>query len=579
MATGGEEDEIVVVTISDQPTADDTCVGTESAVVVDFKAADTSAGQSQDGMETVYSASTLLQKMDDSSEETDKGADDSSEDSNTIYPITCGDTKACLIWKKFVCPGINVKCVKFQSDMISPKEFVNMAGKSTLKDWKRAIRLRGVMLRKVMDSGELDFYQHEKVCTNTCRSTKFDILINNVRSSNLIGSQGEYMLSSTPTDVNGTQGGSGEEGNKECSELGSTPTGLLTPSTPSSECNKSRYTEDVPEDVFALWRGISEVGLLGEVVSEVQQEIQDTLKSLRQRIQQSPLQVNDVAILNNVVQQFGLMDNVKKIISNHKGQMDRYKDQYTRDLADLEQQCDEQRKRYRSRSAQMSAMPPSTPTPSKRPRLQRVPSAVLPVTPNTPMGTALPTITAISIGKIPTLATINVGRPPSLSLNASSPVTYSAMLSSPGTPGSGGSGGITSGGVTVLGSSNTGLPPGLTVLSAQSVQDGKTLLSVGPEGKTILSSLKVINPLQLLSASGDGFGTLLQGATQVVSASGGTVMTLQPVVTTAELSQLTAVSTVVSPAITAAPVSAVTVEGDQAALQLAAIGKELKHAE
>uniref|UniRef100_UPI00358FC88D glucocorticoid modulatory element-binding protein 2-like isoform X4 n=1 Tax=Myxine glutinosa TaxID=7769 RepID=UPI00358FC88D len=364
MATGGEEDEIVVVTISDQPTADDTCVGTESAVVVDFKAADTRynlwkewltkneeyaedhrrgqrirgenleiAGQSQDGMETVYSASTLLQKMDDSSEETDKGADDSSEDSNTIYPITCGDTKACLIWKKFVCPGINVKCVKFQSDMISPKEFVNMAGKSTLKDWKRAIRLRGVMLRKVMDSGELDFYQHEKVCTNTCRSTKFDILINNVRSSNLIGSQGEYMLSSTPTDVNGTQGGSGEEGNKECSELGSTPTGLLTPSTPSSECNKSRYTEDVPEDVFALWRGISEVGLLGEVVSEVQQEIQDTLKSLRQRIQQSPLQVNDVAILNNVVQQFGLMDNVKKIISNHKGQMDRYKDQYTRDLA------------------------------------------------------------------------------------------------------------------------------------------------------------------------------------------------------------------------------------------------------
>ena len=28
------------------------------------------------------------------------------------YPITCGESKAILLWKKFVCPGINVKCVK-----------------------------------------------------------------------------------------------------------------------------------------------------------------------------------------------------------------------------------------------------------------------------------------------------------------------------------------------------------------------------------------------------------------------------------------------------------------------------------
>lgn len=27
-------------------------------------------------------------------------------------PITCGDSKAVLLIKKFVCPGINVKCVK-----------------------------------------------------------------------------------------------------------------------------------------------------------------------------------------------------------------------------------------------------------------------------------------------------------------------------------------------------------------------------------------------------------------------------------------------------------------------------------
>lgn len=30
-----------------------------------------------------------------------------------------------------------------------------------------------------MDSGQLDFYQHTTLCSNTCRSTKFDLLINN----------------------------------------------------------------------------------------------------------------------------------------------------------------------------------------------------------------------------------------------------------------------------------------------------------------------------------------------------------------------------------------------------------------
>ncbi|XP_061764358.1 glucocorticoid modulatory element-binding protein 1 isoform X2 [Nerophis ophidion] len=96
-------------------------------------------------------------------------------------PITCGDSKAMLLVKKFVCPGINVKCVKYEDQLISPKQFVHISGKATLKDWKRAIRMGGVMLRKIMDSGQLDFYQHSTLCTNTCRSTKFDLLINNTR--------------------------------------------------------------------------------------------------------------------------------------------------------------------------------------------------------------------------------------------------------------------------------------------------------------------------------------------------------------------------------------------------------------
>ncbi|KAJ0066023.1 hypothetical protein NL108_001247, partial [Boleophthalmus pectinirostris] len=34
----------------------------------------------------------------------------------------------------------------FNNELISPKQFVYLSGKATLKDWKRAIRLGGVML-------------------------------------------------------------------------------------------------------------------------------------------------------------------------------------------------------------------------------------------------------------------------------------------------------------------------------------------------------------------------------------------------------------------------------------------------
>lgn len=37
--------------------------------------------------------------------------------------------------------------LQYEDQLISPKQFVHMSGKATLKDWKRAIRMGGVMLR------------------------------------------------------------------------------------------------------------------------------------------------------------------------------------------------------------------------------------------------------------------------------------------------------------------------------------------------------------------------------------------------------------------------------------------------
>ena len=49
----------------------------------------------------------------------------------------------------------------------------------------------------------------------------------------------------------------------------------------------------------------------------------------------------DAVLLNNIVQNFGMLDLVKKVLASHKCQMDRSREQYARDLAGtLALRCD-----------------------------------------------------------------------------------------------------------------------------------------------------------------------------------------------------------------------------------------------
>lgn len=312
-------------------------------------------------------------------------------DADVFYPITCGEAKAALVWKKFVCPGINIKCVQFNSQLISPKEFVCLAGKSTLKDWKRAIRLNGTMLRKIMDSGELDFYQHSKVCSNTCRSTKIDLVGTKV-SLSVDGSS--ELLPGTPTsDLNGV---------------------ALSFSEPTDE--SSEWVTTIGEDSVAFWRAVKEAGLLDEVVQDFEKELQDVLKGLEDRANNPPLQVKDAVLLNNIVQNFGMLDLVKKVLASHKSQMDRYREQYTRSLAALEQQCDEHRKRakeLKSRSQHlnnvlMTLTPVPAPAAAKRPRLTRAVSGPAAVG-GSPQQISLSQLSGLPLGKVLTVAGAQAG--------------------------------------------------------------------------------------------------------------------------------------------------------------------------
>ncbi|XP_045914513.1 glucocorticoid modulatory element-binding protein 1 isoform X2 [Micropterus dolomieu] len=280
-------------------------------------------------------------------------------------PITCGDSKAVLLVKKFVCPGINVKCVKYEDQLISPKQFVHISGKATLKDWKRAIRMGGIMLRKMMDSGQLDFYQHSTLCTNTCRSTKFDLLINNTR----FPPDGTGLTTPTSSQAQVMLGNGGTVGEDRAEIL----TGKADWS--SLESADKKESNEISEDTLNFWKGIADVGLLGEVVTNISTELLELLNGVQQRRESAALQDTEVAVLSNLAQVFGLLDSVKKILERRKQQTDPSQEQILSTLANLEVQLEEQRKQQQVRALLSCPQPAKNKTPTKRqtkrPRLQR----------------------------------------------------------------------------------------------------------------------------------------------------------------------------------------------------------------
>ncbi|XP_059569143.1 glucocorticoid modulatory element-binding protein 2 isoform X1 [Alligator mississippiensis] len=430
--------------------------------------------------------------------------EEDSLEAEIVYPITCGDSKANLIWRKFVCPGINVKCVQYDDHLISPKEFVHLAGKSTLKDWKRAIRMNGIMLRRIMDSGELDFYQHTKVCSNTCRSTKIDLT--GARVSLTSQTSTEYFpLTPASADVNGS------------------------PATITIEtCEEATdWTTTIGDDTFAFWRGLKDAGLLEEVIQEFHQELVENMKGLQQRVQDPPLQLSgktvvagaNAVLLNNIVQNFGMLDLVKKVLASHKCQMDRSREQYTRDLAALEQQCDEHRKRAKElkhksqhlNNVLMTLTPVSVPAPLKRPRLTRATSGPAAITSQVLSQSAqiavAPGVPISQLASLP-LSKVVSALPTSVLGKSTS---QTSAVSSPASP--------LLGGYTVLASAGSSFPnaveihpdaSNLTVLSTAAIQDGSTVV-------------KVVSPFQLLTLP--GLGTAIQNVTQMAPG-GSTIVTV-----------------------------------------------------
>ncbi|XP_011811055.1 PREDICTED: glucocorticoid modulatory element-binding protein 1 [Colobus angolensis palliatus] len=413
----------------------------------------------------------------------DTGTIEANEDMEIAYPITCGESKAILLWKKFVCPGINVKCVKFNDQLISPKHFVHLAGKSTLKDWKRAIRLGGIMLRD-----GCNFFVTFTILTSTRL---------------LLGSITQIAISEESMEEAGLEWNSA----------------LTAAVTMATEEGVKKDSEEISEDTLMFWKGIADVGLMEEVVCNIQKEIEELLRGVQQRLIQAPFQVTDAAVLNNVAHTFGLMDTVKKVLDNRRNQVEQGEEQFLYTLTDLERQLEEQKKqaqdhRLKSQTVQnVVLMPVSTPKPPKRPRLQR-PASTTVLSPSPPV--QQPQFTVISpITITPVGQSFSMGNIPVATLSqGSSPVTVHTLPSGPQLFRY----------ATVVSSAKSSSPDTVTIhpssslalLSSTAMQDGSTLGNM----------TTMVSPVELVAME-SGLTSAIQ-AVESTSEDGQTIIEIDP---------------------------------------------------
>lgn len=267
-----------------------------------------------------------------------------------------------------------------------------------------------------------------------------------------------------------------------------------------------------------FWKGIADVGLMEEVVCNIQKEIEELLRGVQQRLIHAPFQVTDAAVLNNVANTFGLMDTVKRVLDNRRKQVEHGEEQFLYTLADLERQLEEQKKqaqdpRLKSQTVQnVVLMPVSTPKPPKRPRLQRPASTTVlsPSPVQQPQFTVISPITITPVGQ-----SFSMGNIPVATLSqGTSPVTVHTLPSGPQLFRY----------ATVVSSAKSNSPDTVTIhpssslalLSSTSMQDGSTLGNMAT----------MVSPVELVAME-SGLTSAIQ-AVESTSEDGQTIIEIDP---------------------------------------------------
>ncbi|XP_064652841.1 uncharacterized protein LOC135503270 [Lineus longissimus] len=338
--------------------------------------------------------------------------------------LTCGTIMGKLHKNRFYCPGIHMECIEVEEElMVTPKMFVKMGEKERLKDWKTAVRVNGIPIRRYMEAGHLDFYRHKETCTMRCLSrattlprpelnltevgsikeTTFNWLENDsvktkgqpisLLSKNLHGAKVSKpsqrsraipvsLVAATPISgrstpeqmqtvfINASHGTVAKTAAansllrlnmadlkagvvaKENGSHGNVMSFLKTldngASSDGADANmESEATHDLdPEELSmfehcrdsqVFWRGILQVGILDNVM----QDIISAVQKLKLELVMSSVGKEESKRLTKLVEQLGIMKQIRGKVAKQRGEMQQQKDQLKKEMEDLKKRVAE----------------------------------------------------------------------------------------------------------------------------------------------------------------------------------------------------------------------------------------------
>lgn len=268
------------------------------------------------------------------------------EDSAGSITVTCGNLVGKLHMDKFICPGIHRECIEFEGRLISPKHFSVMGEKEKLKDWKNAVRMNGIQLRKYIESGQLDFTNHQELCTGRCvpraplKTMVFDDgsvapISSLLAGTGIIVKDNNYVYDNEESNIINTEA-SGSQHMYISQYYNRDEWNNNHDIKPNVEVIHKTITldnseEPQPDESQLFWKGIIELGLADEIF----REIKTTLDNLKVNLIRNNCQLDEVRKVSRVVNELGLSAKLKYRLAAHKTDMEKQKDKLDKEMEEL----------------------------------------------------------------------------------------------------------------------------------------------------------------------------------------------------------------------------------------------------
>jgi len=221
-----------------------------------------------------------------------------------------------------------------------------------LKDWKHAIRIKGVMLRKLIEQGDLNYYDHDNNCSNQCRSNKSfdDPAVQPHTETSVITQHTHDDSGAMYTSVIASRR-TGPHHLTKRGIMNMHPADSLERSSSSEDSGiggldggimrDTSITGEKAYDLQKFWSSMINSDLFEQIMGDALNQF----KNLMGRCSKGPnISAEDAVTLTNTVAALEIIPNIRHRLNFHKHSVDKQSEDNANIIHDLEKRLAEQKK-------------------------------------------------------------------------------------------------------------------------------------------------------------------------------------------------------------------------------------------